>query len=93
MRIIILQDDLHEYLVHVVRSYAAKGVGLDECLSLHYLGKAVLGAQQLDEKQVAKLMVQPSGDANLSVGPSGGEKPEGEPEGKGCEGLPINSLK
>ena len=78
MRIIILQDDLYKYLVHVVQAHAHGGIEPEEGQALYFLNLAVSGAQQVDEKQVAKLAIPESGPAGLSVEPTAGGAPPSE---------------
>ena len=82
MRVIILQDDLYKYLAHVVQAHAHGGIEPEEGQALYFLNRAVNGAQQVDEKQVAKLAIPASGPAGLSVEPTAGEIPPPEKEGK-----------
>ena len=67
MRILMLQDDLYEYLKYVVGAYARRGIDPKEGLALFQLDKAVGTAPVVDEKQVAKLATDGSGNATLSV--------------------------
>ncbi len=82
MRILILQDDLHEYLAFVVKSHAHRGVEPSEGLALYQLNLAVNGAQQVDEKQLAKITVPPSGEASVKVEPKANEPLPEMPDSK-----------
>ena len=76
MRIIILQDDLYSYLVHVVKAYASSGINPEEGQALYFLNKAVAGGRQVDDKQVAKLSVgdpAPEGASTLLEKEEGGK--------------------
>jgi hypothetical protein len=55
MKVLILQDDLFEYLNHIVRSYAAAGIPPEEGLALYHLHVATKTAQTVADTQVAKV--------------------------------------
>jgi hypothetical protein len=61
MKILILQDDLFEYLNHVVRSHAGGGISPEEGLAVYQLDLAIKGAKSIDNSQVAKIN---TGEAN-----------------------------
>jgi hypothetical protein len=77
MRILVLQDDLHKYLAFVVESYARRGIDPEEGQSLFYLHKAIGAARLIPDDQVAKVGVNDSGNATLSVESKNGETVEG----------------
>ncbi len=74
MRILVLQDDLHKYLAFVVESYARRGINPEEGQSLFYLHKAIGAARLIPDNQVAKVGVNDSGTATLSVEAKEGDK-------------------
>ncbi len=76
MRILMLQDDLYEYLRYMVGAYARRGIDPKEGLALFQLDKAVGTAREVDDKQLAKLATDDSGNAQLSVEPKDGDTPE-----------------
>jgi hypothetical protein len=55
MKILVLQDDIFGYLQHIVKSYAAQGIDLNEGLGLHHIAQAFKAVQSVDETQVAKV--------------------------------------
>jgi hypothetical protein len=67
MRLIILHEDLYEYLCYVVDSYAKRGIDPREGLSLYHLHRVIRSTPEVDEHQVAKLAVKEDGNASLTV--------------------------
>lgn len=67
MRVLILQDDLYQYLTAVVQNYAHSGINPEEGMALYHLNRAIVGAQAVDENQVAKLAIPASAEAPVSL--------------------------
>lgn len=69
MKVLVLQDELYEYLQHVVRKYAASGIDPEEGQALYLLHNAVRSAKTVDEAKVTTghvgntpvAVVEPSG--------------------------------
>lgn len=55
MKILMLQDDLFDYLNRVVYSHAASGINPEEGLAIYHLHQAIKSAQSVDDEQVAKV--------------------------------------
>jgi hypothetical protein len=49
MVVIQLNDNLYEYLQHVVKGYAGAGLNPDECLAMYHVWQAMKAAQRVDE--------------------------------------------
>lgn len=62
MVIIQTNEDLYEYLVHVVREYAKAGMEPDEGLAMYKLWQTLKNAQQIDDKKLANTQVEPDPD-------------------------------
>jgi len=95
MRLIILQEELYEYLCYVVESYAKRGIDPREGLSLYHLHRAVRSTPEVDERQAAKLAVGADGNASLSVdsqaNPPQQPPPQDPPSPPPSEGKELNS--
>ena len=76
MRILVLQEELYEYLGYMVNAYARKGISPEEGQALTMLYRAVRGTPKVDEKQVARLAVDAQGNASVSTGEAPPEPPE-----------------
>jgi hypothetical protein len=55
MKIIMLQDDLYEYLNRVVHVHAGAGINPEEGLAIYHLYQALKLARTVDDTQVAKV--------------------------------------
>lgn len=67
MKVLILQDDLFAYLVHLTRAYANGGIDPEEGLAIYQLSLALKGAQTVDEKQVAKIVTGEVADTPVAA--------------------------
>jgi hypothetical protein len=55
MKVLILQDELFDYIKHIVRTYAAGGINPEEGLAIYNVHQAIKGAQSVDENHVTKV--------------------------------------
>ncbi len=55
MKILIINDDLLEYLKHIVTVHASAGITPEEGMALYHAHRALVEARTVDEGQVAKV--------------------------------------
>jgi hypothetical protein len=56
MKILQLTDDLHDYLVHVLKNYSASGINPQEGLAIYHLWNAVTkDVQHIDPAKLTQI--------------------------------------
>ena len=75
MKIVVLTDDLYAYLLHVLETHCRRGFDTEELPGIYHLNQEVRGAKHIDDKDMARLNVVPSGSP-VSSGPAP-SRPEG----------------
>jgi len=67
MKIILLPENLHEYLAHVIQSYARAGIDPSEGLALYQLNLHAAQAQTVDVSNLGKVRLDKAGSEGVSL--------------------------
>ena len=67
MRILLLPDNLYEYLQHVVRTHAVSGIEPEEGLAIYQLNQHVGAAQSVDITSLGKAKLENLGPEGVSL--------------------------
>jgi len=84
MRVILLPENLYEYLNHVVRSHAAAGIEPDEGLAIYQLNQHVAQAQTVDVANLGRVKLDKIGSEGVSLTIAPDEEVPNCCAGEGC---------
>ena len=86
MRILVLPDNLYEYLQHVVRAHSVAGIEPEEGLAIYQLNQHVTAAQSVDVSNLGKAKLENLGPEGVALRfePNPPAEPDRSPCGPGC---------
>lgn len=79
MKVLVLPDNLYDYLNHVIRAHAGAGIDPEEGLAIYQLNQAIGQAQTVDTSSLGKVKLD-------KLGPDGVTMTLSPEEAPGCVG-------
>jgi hypothetical protein len=67
MKVLVLPDNLYEYLNHVIRAHAGAGIDPEEGLAIYQLNQAVGQAQTVDTSSLGKVKLDKLGPDGVTM--------------------------
>lgn len=67
MKVLLLPDNLYEYLNHVIRAHAGAGIDPEEGLAIYQLNQSVGQAQTVDVSSLGKVKLDKLGPDGVSM--------------------------
>lgn len=67
MKVLLLPDNLYDYLQHVVRAHASAGIEPEEGLAIYQLNQHVSQAQTVDISNLGKAQIENLGPDGISL--------------------------